>query len=1406
MTPLKAIRHAGLLSLALATLTWSSMALAGALAVDPPTPGHTPQTPLNPPPNGPRMVEPSIHALIGGTIHVSPTQTIQDGAVIIRDGKIAQVLTTIAKDWAPPADARVWDCKDLHLYAGFIDPFVEVDAPAPTPDQPGVHWNSAVTPQRSVLDGDRLADSAAEPLRKLGFTAAGLSPRNGLFRGRGAVVSLAKPSDQLSTAKSPVYATDAFHAMSFETGGGRRFRGGTPGTTPPPRPTGDENARWSGYPGSQMGSIALIRQTFMDAEWTGRGTETSCLSVLAPREKHAPIFFDVGDELESLRAAKIAREFKRPMVLIGSGTEFRRLDAIKADGLAHIIPLNFPKKPEVGSVAKAETIELRELMTWEQAPLNLKRLDDAGLKVAITNAKLPRGQNFHDNLKEAIKAGLKPDRALAMVTTTPAEILGIADRAGTIEVGKLANLVVADADLFKNPDDKASDQKDDKKDEAKKDDTKKDDEKKDDAKDDKKAAKVRDVWIDGQRHEINPAPGLKLEGEWTLNIPGAAPVARSLVFDKDNAVTIKRDGKTVKAASSSLTENRLSFVFDHEPLDGVKGMYTASGVVMEGTMTGSGVRASGESYSWSATKTQTKANPLSGDWVVVEADGKPVKPDAPGTPKVSIAKDNAVTVKVGEKSTTGKDPLVSGDTISYTYDNTDLGGEGSISDMLTLKGDSIEGVSKLPGNVTHAFKMQKQGSETKPKTLTDSWVVVEIDGKAVNDAKDPEATMIKIKLPDRREARGGRGAAPADGADKPGDKPADKSADPGVSGATVALTTVADTERDVPADNVKFDGDKIEYVVDMAKLGGQGLVSVQATRTGDELKGEMTIPGGMVKPFKAVRLPEFDRRYWGLPKNNGYPFGPYAMDAMPTQGAVALRNATVWTSGPQGVIQNGAVILNAGKVVWVGADNQADAEIARLSDVKSIDCTGKHVSPGIIDCHSHTGISRGVNEGGQTVTSEVRIQDVTNPDSISWYRQLAGGVTAVNNLHGSANPIGGQNAVNKNRWGATHPDDLHLDGRDSYSDDNPFVAGARRSTTMPGIKFALGENVKQSNGFSASSRYPATRMGVDTIIRDRFTAAREYAKAWKDYAASASGNGGPPRRDLELEALAEILEGKRLIQCHSYRQDEILALAQVAKEFGFKLGAYQHNLEGYKVAEAVKESARGASLFSDWWAYKVEVQDAIPQAGPIMHDVGVAVSYNSDSDELARRLGAEAGKAVKYGGVDPAEALKFVTLNPAIQLGIENRVGSLEAGKDADVAVWSGSPLSSLSRCEMTFVDGRLMFSLEMDKQMRETIRKERQRIVQKILSGGKKSASGGAPEMAGMGGGRGRPGGFGGGGRRPTDEELAMEDGDTSGKPVGLLERMQWDARKAHYLEMLRKGQDPRFAKCGDCGELFGQ
>ncbi|HRJ50625.1 MAG TPA: amidohydrolase, partial [Phycisphaerales bacterium] len=444
-----------------------------------------------------------------------------------------------------------------------------------------------------------------------------------------------------------------------------------------------------------------------------------------------------------------------------------------------------------------------------------------------------------------------------------------------------------------------------------------------------------------------------------------------------------------------------------------------------------------------------------------------------------------------------------------------------------------------------------------------------------------------------------------------------------------------------------------------------------------------------------------------------------------------------------------------------------------------IEAAGKHLTPGLIDCHSHMGISRGVNEGGQAVTAEVRIGDVTNPDAISWYRQLAGGITTVNSLHGSANAIGGQNQVNKNRWGAMRPEDLHFEG------------------AMPGIKFALGENPRQANSSRSTQRYPRSRMGVEALLRDRFTAGREYLR----------DRGSPGfRRDLELEALGEILEGRRLVHCHSYRQDEILMLCRLAEEFGFKIGTFQHILEGYKVADELARHSGGGSAFSDWWAYKVEVQDAIPQAGPIMHEQGVVVSYNSDSDEMARRMNVEAAKAVKYSvgpdavpGISPADALAFVTINPARQLMIHDRVGSLEVGKDADFVIWSGDPLSVFSKTEETWIDGRRYFSLEMDRASRERIAAERTRLTQKILGGLTSSKAGksspgeeaASESQAPPTETRRR--------RRPSSEgdSDSLESataGALSGPPV------DWWLRR-YYMDLYLRGLPIESARPGECG-----
>jgi len=339
--------------------------------------------------------------------------------------------------------------------------------------------------------------------------------------------------------------------------------------------------------------------------------------------------------------------------------------------------------------------------------------------------------------------------------------------------------------------------------------------------------------------------------------------------------------------------------------------------------------------------------------------------------------------------------------------------------------------------------------------------------------------------------------------------------------------------------------------------------------------------------------------------------------------------------------------------------------------------------PGIIDCHSHTAIEADVNECSDSITAEVRIADVIDHRDVNIYRELAGGVTTINVLHGSCNTIGGQNAVVKMRWGKP-PEELI------------FKEAPR------GIKFALGENVKRSNYHppGAAPRFPATRMGVEAVLREAFEEARAYKKEWHDYeakAGSAADKPLPPRRNLRLEVLRDILDGKVLVHAHCYRADEILMLIRVAEEFGFKIRTFQHVLEGYKVASEIARHGAGASTFSDWWAYKMEAWDAIPYNAAILAAHGVKVSMNSDSDELARRLYWEAAKAVKYGGVSEAEALKMVTLNPAWQLGIDARVGSIEVGKDADIAIFSAHPFAPDTRVETTLVDGVVYFDRARD-------------------------------------------------------------------------------------------------------------
>jgi imidazolonepropionase-like amidohydrolase len=511
----------------------------------------------------------------------------------------------------------------------------------------------------------------------------------------------------------------------------------------------------------------------------------------------------------------------------------------------------------------------------------------------------------------------------------------------------------------------------------------------------------------------------------------------------------------------------------------------------------------------------------------------------------------------------------------------------------------------------------------------------------------------------------------------------------------------------VGADSVKTkgtfsrNGDLISLYFDLKKApkGDIRLAGYLDQKNPIKFKGEAVLSDGKTTTFTATLNNSFSEKVKKedpKPKISlgdvVYPFVAFGNKEEPKQETVLFKNATVWTNEKDGILQNTDVLIENGKIKAIGKNLIA-------ANAKIIDASGKHLTAGIIDEHSHIAISRGINEGTQAVTAEVRIADIIDSEDINIYRQLAGGVTSSHILHGSANPIGGQSQLIKLRWGKT-PEEMKFGGNPGF------------------IKFALGENVKQSNWGDANGfRFPQTRMGVEQTFVDAFTRAKEYKAAWATYNAAKNKAGlSAPRRDLELECLVEILDGKRNITCHSYVQSEINMLMHVADSMGFKINTFTHILEGYKVADKMAARGIGGSTFSDWWTYKMEVFDAMPYNGKIMHDVGVITGFNSDDAEMARRLNQEAAKAVKYGNVSEEEALKFVTLNPAKMLHVDHRVGSVKAGKDADLVLWSDHPLSVYAKAEKTFVDGINYWDINLDAQKEKELKTEEARLIQKML------------------------------------------------------------------------------------------
>ena len=1007
---------------------------------------------------------PTAYAIVGGTIVTEPGKTLENTTLLVRDGRVQQV----GQELEVPEEYEVIDATGKTVYAGFIDSWSdrEVDSDGSSSG----YWNRNIKPESHVLDGFEPTKKTSQTWRTQGFVARLIAPQDGQIKGTGAVVTCGEgPLSELI-----VHPQATLHVSL----------------------TANRRGRSEKYPSSPMGAVALVRQAFYDADWYAKArkmaksnpkiqrpaTNEALAALVDWNESGRPVVVDTSNERYFARADRLGNEFGLPVIVRGSGREYRRLDDVIRTGRPILLPVDFPKAPAVGTPADAATATLISLMHWDLAPENPGRLVNAGAIVALTTDGLEKKSKFWSAIRKAVGRGLDKQDALASLTTIPAKLFDVEDQLGTIQVGKAAHFVIASGDLFTD-----------------------------------RKAKVEETWIDGTRYRLADEPDSDLSGTW-----------RIVVDDKEvPAITLRLKGKPGRH---------------------------------------------------------------SGTIAAADADQK-----------------DRVKIKQAQKV---------GSQFSFLWDGEKLDKEGFIHTTLIVvepieEGTTLQGRGLWPDGTSFRLQATKQPQE-------------EDDSESAEDAEDEDEEEAEDEESDEES--------------EPNDDDGETTGDP------TDEKIAPEQGSSPPAEEEDSNGD------------GDGADDHQPA-------------------LFAVN----------------YPLGAFGREKMPpVADRVAFTNATIWTCGPEGVLKNATIVLANGKIESVSTNVEPPAE------AEIIDAAGKHISPGIIDCHSHIATDGGVNEGTQAITCEVRIGDFIDMDDISIYRQLAGGVTSANILHGSANPIGGQNQVIKMRWGANSE-------------------GGKFRLAPPGVKFALGENVKQSNwGDDHTSRYPQTRMGVDEVHIDAFERALAYRKEWADWKVNPQGL--PPRYDLELEALAEIVEGTRWIHCHSYRQSEIMALMRTCDRFGITIGTFQHILEGYKVADEMAQRGIMGSAFSDWWAYKFEVYDAIPFAGALMHNAGVIVSFNSDDAEMGRRLNVEAAKAMRYGGLSPEDALNFVTINPAKQLRIDKHVGSLETGKQADLVVWNKPPLSVYAVCEQTWIDGRRMFDIGANSQLQQRDRERHAALVQKVI------------------------------------------------------------------------------------------